>query len=61
MTGNARRALDRIEESELVELTQRLVRAAGQNPPSHRADESVGVAELVVAAHAWGVSVDYYC
>ena len=37
VTDKERRVLDRIEESELVDLTQRLVRASGQNPPGEEA------------------------
>ena len=38
VTDDERRVLDRIGESELVEVAQRLVRAPGQNPPG--GDES---------------------
>jgi acetylornithine deacetylase/succinyl-diaminopimelate desuccinylase family protein len=46
VTDSERRVLDRIEESELVELTQRLVRAPGQNPPGEEATTAAVLEQL---------------
>jgi acetylornithine deacetylase/succinyl-diaminopimelate desuccinylase family protein len=55
VTDYERRVLDRIEESELVELTQRLVRAPGQNPPG---EEAATATVLEQVCRERGLAVD---
>lgn len=56
VTDNERRVLDRIEEGELVELTQVLVRAPGQNPPGEEAATATVLAQ-VCREHGFAVEV----
>lgn len=56
VTDDERRVLDRIAESELVELTQRLVRAPGQNPPGEEA-ATVTVLEQVCRERGLAVEI----
>jgi acetylornithine deacetylase len=56
VTDTERRVLDLIEESELVELTQRLVRAPGQNPPGEEA-ATAAVLEQVCRERGFAVHV----
>jgi acetylornithine deacetylase len=55
LTDDERRVLDRIEEGELVELTRRLVRAPGQNPPG---EEAATAAALAEACRGHGLAVE---
>lgn len=54
-TDAERRVLELIEESELVALTQELVRVPGENPPG---EEAARVAVLADAARARGLQVE---
>jgi acetylornithine deacetylase/succinyl-diaminopimelate desuccinylase family protein len=56
VTDDERRVLDRVGESELVEIAQRLVRAPGQNPPGGEA-ATAAVLEQVCRARGFAVEV----
>ena len=46
VTDAERRVLDRIGESEVVEVAQRLVRAPGQNPPGGEAATAAALEQV---------------
>ena len=46
VTDGERRVLDRIGESEVVEVAQRLVRAPGQNPPGGEAATAAALEQV---------------
>jgi acetylornithine deacetylase len=56
VTGDERRVLDGIGEDELVEVTRRLVRAPGQNPPGEEA-ATAAVLEQVCRERGFAVEV----
>ena len=56
VTAAERRVLDRIRESEVVEVAQRLVRAPGQNPPGGEAATAAAL-EQVCREHGLAVEV----